>query len=146
MAVGPDAQERFGFDGLDEAAFAATAAEAVGDDRAMLQARDEHGRQVRNPGPVALSRMVANLGRGNALIVERLDDEVAGDWYVQVWLRDDNTYQLEFRDGTAAEHYQTRTISQEKVIAALNGWAKGRPAWKDAFMWNNIGASFENAN
>ncbi|MGW6207060.1 hypothetical protein ACWF9B_25905 [Streptomyces sp. NPDC055089] len=65
-----------------------------------------------NPKRSALSRMVANLGRGNAfVIVERVDAEVAGDWYVQVWLRDDNTYQLEFRDGTAAEHYQTRTIS-----------------------------------
>ncbi|MFB7867898.1 hypothetical protein [Streptomyces sp. NPDC056069] len=63
-----------------------------------------------------------------------------------MWLRDDNTYQLEFRDGTAAEHYQTRTISQEKVITALNSWAKGRPDWKDAFMWNNIGAWFENAD
>ncbi|MFF3158957.1 hypothetical protein [Streptomyces sp. NPDC057910] len=113
----------------------------------MLQARDEHGRQARNPGPTDLSRMVANLGRGNAfVIVERVDDGVAGDWYVQVWLRDDNTYQLEFRDGTAAEHYQTRTISREKVIAALNDWAKGRPDWKDAFMWNNIGAWFENAD
>ena len=90
-----------------------------------------------------MSRMVANLGRGNAfVIVERVDDEAAGDWYVQVWLRDDNTYQLEFRDGTAAEHYQTRTVSQEKVIVALSGWANECPDWKDAFMWNNIGASF----
>ncbi|MCB5170138.1 hypothetical protein LG634_35730 [Streptomyces bambusae] len=105
----------------------------------MLHARDEHGRQVRNPGPTALSRMVANLGRGNAfVIVERVDEETVGDWYVQVWLRDDNTYQLEFRDGTTAEHHQTRTISQEKVITALNGWAKGRSGWKDAFMWNRI--------
>ncbi|MFF7445991.1 MULTISPECIES: hypothetical protein [unclassified Streptomyces] len=113
----------------------------------MLQARDEHGRQVRNPGPAALGRLVANLGRGNAfVIVERVDDEVSGDWYVQVWLRDDNTYQLEFRDGTAAEHYQTRTIAQEKVIVALTGWVKGRPDWKGAFMWNNIGASFGSAD
>ncbi|WP_030965502.1 hypothetical protein [Streptomyces sp. NRRL S-378] len=91
--------------------------------------------------------MVANLGRGNAfVIVERVDDDAAGDWYVQVWLRDDNTYQLEFRDGTAAEHHQTRTISQEKVIAALNRWAEGRPDGKDAFMWNDIGGWFENAD
>ncbi|MFD7554621.1 MULTISPECIES: hypothetical protein [unclassified Streptomyces] len=109
----------------------------------MLRARDEHGRQMRNPGPTALSRLVANLGRGNAfVIVERFDDEADDDWYVQVWLRDDNTYQLEFRDGTAAEHHQTRTISQEKVIAALSGWAGGRPEWKDAFMWNNISTLF----
>lgn len=87
--------------------------------------------------------MVANLGRGNAfVIVERIDNETDGDWYVQVWLRDDNTYQLEFRDGTAAEHYQTRTVSQEKVIVALSGWAEGCPEWKGAFMWNNISTWF----
>ncbi|MGW9133172.1 hypothetical protein [Streptomyces sp. NPDC055681] len=112
----------------------------------MLQARDEHGRMVKKPQASALSSMVANLGRGNAfVIVERVDDESEGDWYVQVWLRDDNTYQLEFRDGTSAEHYQTRTISQDKVIDALSGWAEDRPGWKDAFMWNNIGDWFENA-
>jgi hypothetical protein len=53
---------------------------------------------------------------------------------------------LEFRDGTAAEHYQTRTISQEKVIDALSGWAESREGWRDAFMWNNIGDWFENAD
>lgn len=91
--------------------------------------------------------MVANLGRGNAfVIVERVDEDVAGDWYAQVWLRDDNTYQLEFRDGTAAEHYQTRTVSQDKVITALHGWAKRRPDWKNAFMWNNVGAQLENTD
>ncbi|MGW8779483.1 hypothetical protein ACWGNM_15635 [Streptomyces sp. NPDC055796] len=113
----------------------------------MLQASDERGRRVRNPKASALSQMVANLGRGNAfVVVEKVDDEADGDWYVQVWLRDDNTYQLEFRDGTAAEHYQTRTISQEKVIAALSGWAEGDPEWKDAFMWNNISTYFEDAD
>ncbi|WP_392672276.1 hypothetical protein [Streptomyces sp. LN785] len=56
-------------------------------------------------------------------------------------LCDDNTYQLEFRDGVAAEHYQTRTISQEKVLAALLGWAAGRTDWRSDFMWNNIGSA-----
>ncbi|MFE5140679.1 hypothetical protein ACFRDV_23875 [Streptomyces fagopyri] len=75
----------------------------------MLQVRDEHGRRVGNPKTSALSRTVANLGRGNAFaIVERVDDETDGDWYAQVWLWDDNAHQLEFRDGTTAEHYQTR--------------------------------------
>ncbi|MES5825206.1 hypothetical protein [Streptomyces sp. RG80] len=115
----------------------------MGDDLDMLQARDEHGRRVGNPEDSALSRMVANLSRGNAfVIVERVDADADGDWYVQVWLRDDNTYQLEFRDGIAAEHYQTRTISQDKVIAALSGWAEERPGWKDAFMWSNISTMF----
>lgn len=91
--------------------------------------------------------MVANLGRGNAfVIVERVENASEGEWYAQVWLRDDNTYQVEFRDGTAAEHYQTLTVSQEKVIDALIGWAENRQNWKDTFTWNNIGDWFVDAD
>ncbi|MGY5004333.1 hypothetical protein [Streptomyces griseus] len=51
----------------------------------MLQARDDRGRLVRKPQASVLSEMVANLGRGNAfVIVERVDDQSEGDWYVQV--------------------------------------------------------------
>ncbi|MFI5757344.1 hypothetical protein [Streptomyces sp. NPDC051569] len=88
--------------------------------------------------------MVANLRRGNAhLILERVQEGIEGSWYIQVLLRDDNTYQFEFRDGVAAEHYQTRTISQEKILTALLGWAAGKADWRGEFMWNNIGSEFE---
>ncbi|MGW0629400.1 hypothetical protein [Streptomyces sp. NPDC002758] len=87
--------------------------------------------------------MLAYLQRGNAhLVLERVEEDMEGSWYVQVLLRDDNTYQLEFRDGVAAEHYQTRTISQEKVLTAMLGWAVGKTDWKDGFMWNSIGSQF----
>ncbi|WP_432007093.1 hypothetical protein [Streptomyces parvus] len=42
----------------------------------------------------------------------------------------------------AAEHYQTRTISQEKVQTAMLGWAANTADWKDSFMWNKIGSQF----
>ncbi|MBT2408688.1 hypothetical protein J7I97_34665 [Streptomyces sp. ISL-87] len=88
--------------------------------------------------------MLANLQRGNAhLVLERVKEGMEGSWYVQVLLRDDNTYQLEFRDGAAAEHYQTRTVSQEKVLTAMLGWAAGKADWRVDFMWNNIGSQFE---
>ncbi|GAA2262446.1 MULTISPECIES: hypothetical protein [Kitasatospora] len=110
----------------------------------MLCARTERGLTVEKPGQTALSRLVANLGRGDShVVVERLgEDEPEGDWYMQVRLRENNTYQLEFRDGIAAEHYQTITVSQEKVIVALTAWAAGRSGWREAFMWTNIGSSF----
>ncbi|GHA09054.1 hypothetical protein ACFOOM_13185 [Streptomyces echinoruber] len=50
---------------------------------------------------------------------------------------------MEYRDGVAAEHYQTLTVSQEKVLRAFLGWAAGRQGWRDSFRWNNIGAMFE---
>ncbi|MGW6819653.1 hypothetical protein [Streptomyces sp. NPDC055005] len=110
----------------------------------MLIATDEAGRVVKKPPKPTIGRMLANLRRGNAhLVLERVEEGLEGSWYVQVLLRDDNTYQLEFRDGVAAEHYQTRTVSQEKVLTAVLGWAVGKADWKVDFMWNNIGSQFE---
>ncbi|MFJ1758365.1 hypothetical protein [Kitasatospora sp. NPDC088134] len=125
------------------ASWAGAAVSTAGDDQLMLVATNEAGLRVRKPSKPAMSTMVANLRRGNAfLIVERVSEESDANRYVQVWLRDDNTYQLEYRDGSAAEHYRTRTISQEKAITAVLGWASGDPSWTDAFMWNNIGSQF----
>lgn len=93
----------------------------------MLIATNEAGRVVKKPSKPVIGTMLANLHRSNAhLVLERVEDGVEGSWYVQVLLRDDNTYQLEYRDGVAAEHYQTRTISHEKVLTAMLGWAAGR--------------------
>ncbi|MFE2023400.1 hypothetical protein ACFW9O_35820 [Streptomyces sp. NPDC059499] len=109
----------------------------------MLIATDEAGRVVKKPSKPAIGKMLANLQRGNAhLVLERAEEDLEGSWYAQVLLRDDNTYQLEFRDGVAAEHYQTRTISQENVLTAVLGWAAGRAGWKDGFTRNNIDSRF----
>jgi len=68
------------------------------------------------------------------------------DCYAQVWLRPDGTYQLEYRDRAPGEHYQTRTVSAEKVITALSGWVAGETQWRDAFQWTCIGAWFDQAS
>ncbi|MFD4225825.1 hypothetical protein [Streptomyces sp. NPDC058545] len=110
----------------------------------MLIATNEAGRVVKKPSKPVIGTMPANLHRSNAhLVLERVEDGVTRSWYVQVLLRDDNTCQLEYRDGVAAEHYRTRTISQEKVLTSMLGWAAGRRGWRDPFMWNNIGSQFE---
>ncbi|WP_405634184.1 hypothetical protein OHB53_08535 [Streptomyces sp. NBC_00056] len=109
----------------------------------MLIATDEVGRMVNRPSKPAIGRMPVNLQRRNAqTVLERAEEDMEGSWYVQVLLCDDNTSQLEFRDGAAAEHYQTRTISQDKVLTAILGWAASKADWKDGFMWNNIGSQF----
>ncbi|MCX4738576.1 hypothetical protein [Streptomyces antibioticus] len=111
----------------------------------MLIATNGRGHVVKRPSKPAIGTMLANLRRGNDhMVLERQEDdrEGEGDWYIQVLLRDNNTYQLEYRDGIAAEHYQTQTVSQEKVLHALLNWAAAKPNWRDGFMWNNIGAMF----
>ncbi|WP_225877168.1 hypothetical protein [Streptomyces resistomycificus] len=113
----------------------------------MLTATNARGHVVKRPSKPAIGTMLANLGRDNQhMIVERLDEECAGDWYIQVLLRDNNTYQLEYRDGAPAEHYQTQTVSQDKVLRALLGWAADKPDWREDFMWNNVSSLFEQSD
>jgi hypothetical protein len=105
----------------------------------MLIATNERGHVVKRPSKPAIGTMLANLRRGSAhMVLERVDEERPGSWYIQVLLPENNTFQLEYRDGATALHYQTLTVSQEKVLGALLGWADGRPGWQDGFMWNNI--------
>ncbi|WP_409240596.1 hypothetical protein [Streptomyces sp. PA5.6] len=111
----------------------------------MLIATNERGHVVKRPSTPVIGTMLANLRRGNAhMVLERVDEERErpGSWYIQVLLRENNTFQLEYRDGVAELHYQTQTISQEKVLGALLGWAGAKPGWRDGFMWNNIAEQF----
>ncbi|MEU5158430.1 hypothetical protein AB0G74_02275 [Streptomyces sp. NPDC020875] len=109
----------------------------------MLSATNERGLVVRNPSEPAIGTMLAGLRRGNTfMILDRTDEERPGSWYIQVLLRENNTYQLEYRDGVAELHYQTMTVSQEKVLGALLGWTGAKNDWRDAFNWNNIAAEF----
>lgn len=109
----------------------------------MLIATNERGHAVKRPSRPAVGRMLASLQRGNAhLVLQRVDEERPGSWYIQVLVHENNTFQLEYRDGVAELHYQTQTISQEKVLKALIGWAGATTDWRDSFMWNNISEQF----
>ncbi|MFI8952256.1 hypothetical protein ACIGO6_37980 [Streptomyces sp. NPDC053750] len=61
-----------------------------------------------------ISAALANPQRDDVVIVER--------------------FQLEYREGAPAEHHQTWTISREKVVTAVLGWATGEPDWKAAAL------------
>ncbi|MCX4598797.1 hypothetical protein OG819_57995 [Streptomyces sp. NBC_01549] len=116
------------------------------DDPDVLVMSDGARVVARRPTKPKISAAIANLQRGNALIVEGVVEGEPGDWYVQVLMRADNTFQSEYRDGVPTVHFQTRTVSREKVVAAVLGWVKGEPGWKDAFMWNNIASCFEDGD
>ncbi|MFF9340665.1 hypothetical protein ACF1CG_13090 [Streptomyces sp. NPDC014773] len=109
----------------------------------MLIATNERGHVVKRATEPAIGMMLAGLRRGDAhMVVERVEEGRPGSWYIQVLLRENNTYQLEYRDGVPEQHFQTLTVSQEKVLAALLGWAAAKPSWKDGFGWDNIGEQF----
>jgi hypothetical protein len=57
------------------------------------------------------------------------------DCHILVRLRLDGSYDLEYQERTPSQRFRTRTLSQEKVVAALTGWAAGEVAWRDRFQW-----------
>jgi len=69
---------------------------------------------AKRPSKPAISATVANLQRDGSLLLERVEEE-PGDWYVQVWMRDDNTFQLEHRDGI-------RPSTTERGLSPATRW------------------------
>ncbi|MET7475942.1 hypothetical protein ABZT17_16465 [Streptomyces sp. NPDC005648] len=108
----------------------------------MMIATDSRGHAVKGPSEQVIGTMLADLDQGDHLILERQDESREGDWYIQVLSGGDDTYQLEYRDGVPAEHYQTQAESQEQVLQGLLGWVAGKPDWRDGFAWTSIGHWF----
>lgn len=61
-------------------------------------------------------------------------DRAAED-FIQVWLRDDGAYQLEYREGGAEFHYMCLTDDTAVVIDTMWEWAVGDNAWRGAVAW-----------
>ncbi|MFB6394962.1 hypothetical protein [Polymorphospora lycopeni] len=95
-----------------------------------------------DPSEVALHDLLADMNlRQRFVIVERLDREPAGHHYMQVYLNDDLSYQVEYREGGADRHFQAQVprrpdvIGVESVARILADWASDRPGWRDALPW-----------
>lgn len=107
----------------------------------MLVLRTQSGRSKTRPSNPYVTAELTSLEPGGVLVLERVDEE-PGDWYVQVWMREADSFQLEHRDGVPSAHYQTRTDSRDKVKAAVLSWMNGDPTWRDPFTWDDIGSWF----
>ncbi|MFJ8645724.1 hypothetical protein ACIRNI_06335 [Streptomyces sp. NPDC093546] len=75
------------------------------------------------------------------VIVERLDREPADQHYIQVYLNDDLSYQVEYREGGPAHHFQAHVprlhevFAVEPVAEVVSDWARGGTAWRTALPW-----------
>jgi hypothetical protein len=101
-------------------------------------------RNVRGPGSAVILGVLESLPRDGHVILASMD---AAEVFIQVWHRPDGSYQLETRNGSAASHVQTRSISREKVADAFSAWlgekaGEGDASWRAAFQWNDISGMF----
>jgi hypothetical protein len=102
--------------------------------------RTSGGLVQRNPTENRISALLAALSRNDSIILEQVGSSNSN--YIQVWLRPDGVFQLEYRAGQPSEHYQTRTDSRCRVVSALSGWIDEESAWRDDFEWLSIGNWF----
>lgn len=107
-----------------------------------VRAIEWSGQSWEDPSEDVLHDLLADMSlKYRFVIVERLDREPGGQHYMQVYLNDDLSYQVEYREGSADRHFQAHVprqpdlIGVQPVAQVLADWAFDRPGWREALPW-----------
>ncbi len=105
----------------------------------LLRATSESGDTLDDPSTDALFTMFEGLeaGKGTFLIVEALAD-VNGQTFVQAARGDDGTYVVEYRQGSADQHFQTTAPDVREAHALVTMWAFGLPGLHERVTWSRL--------
>ncbi|NKE57317.1 hypothetical protein FXN61_10920 [Lentzea sp. PSKA42] len=95
--------------------------------------------RLQNPDDSRIEAAVRTLARESVVVLSETNDD---NTYIQVWQRPDGLYQLEHRAGSPLEHFQTVTVSADKVHAAFTAWLDNDEGWADPFTWKPISELF----
>ncbi|MGW3086158.1 hypothetical protein [Streptomyces sp. NPDC001108] len=108
----------------------------------MIRAVEATGKTWDDPSEEALHDLLADMSlTWRFVVVNRLGAEPAGQHYIQVYLNDDMSYQVEYREGGPDRHFQATVprdqgpFSVEPVARVVQDWAAGRPGWREALPW-----------
>ncbi|MEU6669087.1 hypothetical protein [Streptomyces sp. NPDC046727] len=108
----------------------------------VLRAIEADGTSWDDPSEERLHDLLADMSLSwRFVVVRRLDLEPADQHYMQVFLNDDLSYQVEYREGGPDRHFQAwvprehGAFAVEPVAEVLNAWAFGRPGWREALPW-----------
>ncbi|MFI1973663.1 hypothetical protein [Streptomyces wedmorensis] len=85
------------------------------------------GRLVCDPDAPTIDAMLAELRHREHMLLQRLTDH-EDNWYIQVLLDEDDSYEVVHQAGTAAEREGTRPASQAAVRDAVLRWAADQPS------------------
>ncbi|QES38575.1 hypothetical protein DEJ48_38830 [Streptomyces venezuelae] len=96
-----------------------------------------------DPTEEALGDLLSEMNLAHRFVIlERLDLEPADQHYIHVYLNDDRSYQIEYREGSADQHYQAHiprlheVFGPEATIAkTMMDWAHNRTEWRKALPW-----------
>jgi hypothetical protein len=106
---------------------------------AVLRATSESGDVVDDPSEDALLMMFQDVvaGNGTFLIVESVAD-ASGQTLVQAARSDDGTYVVEYRQGSADQHFQTDVADFSEAHVLVTMWAFGMPGLHERATWRRL--------
>lgn len=108
----------------------------------VLQAIEADGTTWDDPSEDKLHDLLADMNlTWRFVVVARRDRKPADQHYMQVFLNDDLSYQVEYREGGPDRHLQAwmprghEVFGPEPVARVVQDWAFGRPGWREALAW-----------
>jgi hypothetical protein len=91
-----------------------------------------------DPSHDELRWMLDRLTSDNQFLIMRRTSEPAGEHYAQVRLDRPNHYDIEYRDGSPAQHYGAVARDLSTVHAVLVGWGAQQPGWRGGLSWRRV--------
>ncbi|MHB9861200.1 hypothetical protein [Streptomyces sp. YIM S03343] len=95
-----------------------------------------------DPSWETLANVLSEMNlRFRFVILRRFGREPSGQHYIQVYLNDDMSCQVEYREGGPDRHYQAHVAPMHELLrfddiaALMSDWAYDRPGWREAMEW-----------
>src|SRR5215475_11445358 len=101
-----------------------------------LRATEASGDSWDDPDEDKLRELVLERSPDNRfLIVERHDRTSLWQHYVQVYLAEDSTFDIEFREGGPQAHFRVRGVKPGEAADVLARWSADENGWREALRW-----------
>lgn len=101
-----------------------------------LRATEATGDSWDDPEEDKIRELVHGLTPDNRfLVVERHDRTSLWQYYMQVYLAEDASFDLEFREGGPQAHFRARHVKPDRAADILVRWSTDESGWREAVEW-----------
>jgi hypothetical protein len=100
----------------------------------ILTATVSSGATWNDPSEDLLFELLSDIeaGREDFVVVDRRGHH---ETYAQVVLEQDGSFLMEYRAGSAQQHFAATSTDKRAIHAALTGWAFELQGWTDLLAW-----------
>ncbi|MWA08936.1 hypothetical protein [Streptomyces sp. BA2] len=108
----------------------------------LFRASEAGGKSIDAPTDDEVHDLLADMNLSHPfVIIERTDRLPDGQHFMQVYLNEDISHQVEYREGGNELHFQAHVPSRGDVIGVqpvadvIADWMRDGPSWRTALPW-----------